>query len=182
MTSPLETLRAFSQSTRPRYERNETNEITPPMPSDEGLSSLNSFISSPGSADDLDERAAIIEYGAGIPRAWAEGFAALSSMPAPTGFSSARWQRIVDAAGGFLDRWASKAIECGWSDLDVFGCDQSAPDRRFDCMGLVMLLDRMEVVGIDAEGADLRFPDGVMQRYRRKPLPAHTISLWELAR
>ena len=37
MTSPLETLRAFSQSTRPRHERNETNEITPPMPSDEGL-------------------------------------------------------------------------------------------------------------------------------------------------
>jgi hypothetical protein len=103
-------------------------------------------------------------------------------MPAPTGFSSARWQRIVDAAGGFLDRWAAGAAELGWSDLDAFGCDQSAPDRRFDCMGLVMLLDRMEVVGIDAEGADLRFPDGVMQRYRRKPLPAHTISLWELAR
>jgi hypothetical protein len=134
------------------------------------------------SPDDLDERAALIEYGAGVPRAWAEGFAALSTMPAPTGFSSARWQRIVDAAGGFLDRWASKAIECGWSDIDVFGCDADAPDRRFDCMGLVLLLDRVEVVSIDPAGADLRFPDGVMQRYRRRPLPTHTISLWELAR
>ena len=132
--------------------------------------------------DELGERAALIEFGAGVPRAWAEGFAALSTMPAPTGFSSARWQRIVDAAGGFLDRWASKAIECGWSDIDVFGCDADAPDRRFDCMGLVLLLDRVEVVGIDAEGADLQSPDGVMQRYRRRPLPTHTISLWELPR
>jgi hypothetical protein len=44
---------------------------------------------------DLDERAAIVEYGSGVPRRWAEGYAALSSMPAPAGFSSERWSRIV---------------------------------------------------------------------------------------
>ena len=38
---------------------------------------------SPTEADSLDERAAIIEYGANVPRRWAEGYAALSSMPAP---------------------------------------------------------------------------------------------------
>jgi hypothetical protein len=137
---------------------------------------------SPVSPDDLHERAALIEYGAGVSRAWAEGFAALSSMPAPTGFSSARWQRIIDAAGIFIDKWAAKAAECGWSDLDVFGVDPDAPDRRFDAMGLVLLLDRREIVSIDKDGADLRFADGVMQRYRRKPMPAHTGALWELAR
>jgi hypothetical protein len=74
-------------------------------------------------ADSLAERAALVEYGAGVPRAWAEGFAALSSMPAPGGFSPERWQRIIDATGIFLDRWAADAIACGWSDIDIFGCD-----------------------------------------------------------
>ena len=104
MSTPLETLRALSRSARPQYEINEINEITPPRNEesplsrpDEGLNSLNSFLSSPGNADALDERAAIVECGAGVPRGWAEGFAALCSMPAPTGFSSERWERIVDA-------------------------------------------------------------------------------------
>jgi hypothetical protein len=131
-------------------------------------------------ADDLDERAAIIECGAGVPRRWAEGYAALASMPAPIGFSSERWARIVDAAGAFLDHWAAKAIACGWSDLDVFGCDPERPDARFDCMGLVLLLDRCEIIGIDEDGADLVTETGTRQRYRRRPLPVHTVSLWVL--
>src|SRR5438270_12042360 len=135
----------------------------------------------PTDPDELDERAALIEFGANVPRRWAEGYAALCSMAPPSGFSLERWQRIVDAAGSFLDRWASAAIACGWSDLDVFGCDRDRPDARFDCMGLAMLLDRVEVVGIDESGADLVI-GGKPQRYRRRPLPASAISLWELAR
>ncbi len=132
---------------------------------------------------DLAERAALIEYGAGVPRAWAEGYAALSLMPVPTGFSPERWFRIVEAAGVFIDRFAGVAIECGWSDLDVFGCDPDRPDARFDCMGLVMLLERMEVVGIDPEGADLiATAGGAKLRFRRRPLPQNTISLWDLNR
>ena len=131
--------------------------------------------------DDPDERAAIIEYGASVPRRWAEGYAALCTMAPPAGFSPERWQRIVDAAGVFLDHWAAKATACGWPDLDVFGCDPDRPDARFDAMGLVLLLDRCEIVGIDEAGADLVFaPGGARQRYRRRPLPAHTVSLWQL--
>lgn len=85
-------------------------------------------------ADSFDERAALIACGAGVPRRWAEGYAALCSMSPPAGFYPGRWQRIVDAAGKFLDQWASKAIACGWSDLEVFGCDPDRPDARFDCM------------------------------------------------
>jgi hypothetical protein len=133
-------------------------------------------------ADDLDERAAIIEYGAGVPRRWAEGYAALSTMPVPTGFSQERWQRIADATGTFLNRWATEAIRCGWSDLDVFGANPDKPDARFDAMGLVLLLDRCEVVSIDEHGADLVTSTGARQRYRRRPLPSDTVSLWEVVR
>src|SRR5438477_10504152 len=139
--------------------------------------------STPADPDELDERAALIEFGANVPRRWAEGYVALCSMAPPSGFSPERWQRIVDAVGSFLDRWASEAITCGWSDLDVFGCDRDRPDARFDCMGLAMLLDRVEVAGIDPEGADLiATAGGATLRFRRRPLPQHTISLWDLNR
>jgi hypothetical protein len=105
------------------------------------------------------------------------------AMPAPTGFSDQRWQRVIDAAGRFLDRWAGVAAACGWSDLDVFGCDPNRSDARFDCMGIVLLLDRCEVVGVDEHGADLvTNSDGARLRFYRRPLPAATIRLWELAR
>jgi len=45
----------------------------------------------------------------------------------------------------------------------------------------VLLLDRAEVAGIDRDGADLVAATGASQRYRRRPVPADTISLWELA-
>src|SRR5438477_11657966 len=135
----------------------------------------------PTDHDELDERAALIEFGVNVPRRWAEGYAALCSMTPPAGFSSERWARIVDAAGVFLDRWAADAIRCGWSDLDTFGCDPDRPDARFDAMGLVMLLDRVEVTGIDPEGADLiATAGGAELRFRRRPLPQSTISLWDL--
>lgn len=134
-------------------------------------------------SDCLEGRAALIEFGAGVPRRWAEGYAALSSMSAPTGFSPDRWRRIVDAAGRFIDRWADEAIRCGWCDLDLFGCNPDAPDRRFDAMGLVLLLDRAEVVSIDGHGADLIVnPQVAQQRYRRRPPPVGTVSLWDLRR
>ncbi len=189
MASPLEKLRAIAQRARPHDEINETNEITHPSPPAAGVLSSNSFNSSPGTftelraaTEDLDERAALIENGAGVPRPWAEGYAALASMPAPAGFGAERWRRIVDATGTFLDRWAGEAARLGWSDLDVFGCNADAPDRRFDAMGLVLLLDRCTVAGIDEHGADLVTGAGARQRYRRRPLPDGTISLWQLAR
>jgi hypothetical protein len=72
-------------------------------------------------------------------------------------------------------------MACGWSDLDVFGCDAAAPDRRFDAMGLVLLLDRARIVSLDSAGADLIVqPGDARQRYRRRPLPPGTVSLWAL--
>ncbi len=56
------------------------------------------------------------------------------------------------------------------------------PDARLDCMGLVPLLDRCEVVSVDEHGADLRTNTGDRRCFDRRPLPAAAISLWELSR
>jgi hypothetical protein len=48
-------------------------------------------------------------------------------------------------------------------------------------MGLVLLLDHFEITGIDEQGADLvATQTGAPQRYRLRPLPAATVSMWEL--
>ena len=132
-------------------------------------------------ADELPERAAVIEEGACVPRHWAEGFAALSSMASPVGFSPERWRNIINSAGRFIDEWAPAAIASGWTELDVFGCDAERPDPRLDCMGLVLLLDRARIVALDSGGADLVVEPGeTRQRYRRRSLPPGTVSLWDL--
>jgi hypothetical protein len=123
-----------------------------------------------------------IEEGAGAPRSWLEGYAAMLAMAMPSGFSPERWKRIVDATGSFLDRWADPAIACGWSTLDAFGVDADRPDARFDCMGLVLLLDRCGIVAVDEAGADLVTTSGARQRFRRRPLPLGTVPLWRLVR
>jgi hypothetical protein len=184
MRALLDELRAIAQTAAHSQgnEKNERNEKTPPATPFAPLNSFNSFLSSPETdqRDDLEERAALIEHGAEVPKRWAEGFAVMSAMPAPAGFSARRWQRIVDATGSFLDRWANEAVQCGWSDLDVFGCNPDRPDARFDCMGLVTLLDRAEVIALDHEGATLKTQIGSQLRYRRRPLPTGTVSLWDL--
>jgi len=102
-------------------------------------------------------------------------------MSQPVGFTSERWRRIIDATGTFMDRWAAKTAGCGWSDLDVFGVDADRPDARFDAMGLVLLLDRARIVSLDSTGADLVVqPGDARQRFRRRPLPPGTVSLWDL--
>ena len=132
-------------------------------------------------SDHLEERAAIIEEATDAPTRWAEGCAVLVSMSPPTGFSPERWRRVVDAAGAFLDRWAAEAIRCGWNSLDAFGCHSTAPDRRFDCMGLVLLLDRCEIIAVDPAGATLVVTaTGSRQRFYRRPMPPETVPLWRL--
>ena len=134
------------------------------------------------SGDDPEERAAIIAEGAGVPRAWAEGYAALCTMPPPAGFWPERWQRIIDATGAFLDRWAAEAIRCGWSDLDVFGCHPDAPDRpvRLHGPGAAAGPPRGRRRST-TDGADLVTATGARQRFRRRPLPPGTVALWQLA-
>src|SRR5438874_13259703 len=52
-----------------------------------------------------------------------------------------------------------------------FRRDADRPDARFDAMGLVLLLDRCDIIGIDEGGADLIASPEARLRYRRRPPP-----------
>jgi hypothetical protein len=60
----------------------------------------------------------------------------------------------------------------------VFGCESECPAAQLDCVGLVLLLDRCEVVAIDWDGVDLVAATGASQRFWRRKLLPGTVSLW----
>jgi hypothetical protein len=129
---------------------------------------------------DEGERAAIAHHAGGIPAEWCDGWARLQVMPCPDGMPEARWARLIDDAGRFLDRWAARASALGWGTLDVWGCHPSAPRARVDCLGLVGLLDGTEVVAITTDTATVRTRTGARQTVRRRPMPG-AAPVWTLA-
>lgn len=128
---------------------------------------------------EFEERAALIEYGAGVPRAWAEGFARLDLSSPPKGFDARRWRQLIDNGGRFLDRWAARAAQLGWLAEDVFGVHPLAPAANYSLMGLVPLIGDGEVTDIGDGGASIRMRFGSILVYLRRPQKG-AVTLWEL--
>lgn len=128
------------------------------------------FLTPEKAVETWEERAAHLEYDAGLPREWAEHLARLIVGEPPDDFSPIRWQAALDAALIFADKWAAKAHRLGWDVSEVFGLHPTAPAARVDCRGLAWLLgDGSEVVAMDRSGAEIGTPGGGRQRYYRKP-------------
>jgi hypothetical protein len=129
--------------------------------------------------DAFEERAAIIEYDAEVPRGWAESFARLNIADQPSGFSYDAWCQLIDDGGQFLDRWGMKAARLGWSALDVFGVHPAAPSTTYDAIGLVPFIRGGDVVAIGSDRATIRTQGGTLLTYLRRPQPG-PIAVWEL--
>ncbi|HYZ42789.1 MAG TPA: hypothetical protein VE687_19500, partial [Stellaceae bacterium] len=129
-----------------------------------------------------DERAAIVEFDANIPRGWAEGFARLDAGRPPGDVPARRWETFVSDIGRFLDDgWAHKAAAIGWGPLDLFGCDRQRPFARIDNSGLLWLLNGDKLVEIDRHKAVIERQSGARQTYRRKPISVGQVLVpWEL--
>lgn len=125
------------------------------------------------------ERASIIQAN-GIPREWADGFAALCTMPRSSYFTETRWQQLVDDGGCFLDTWGRQAANLGWQAEDVFGVNPDAPEWRYDCMGLLPLLMGRRVIAITQDTARIDCGRGVTSTYRRLSGCSVSVCLWRL--
>jgi hypothetical protein len=139
----------------------------------------------PGRAwtDTEEERAAIVEHDAGVPREWAEGFARLDADKPPGDVPPLRWLRFIDDCARFLDcEWAARATALGWGPLDLFGCDRERPLARIDNAGLLWLLNGRKLVALTANAAAIETPSGGRQTYRRSPTEVGRVVLaWELS-
>ncbi len=118
--------------------------------------------------DDFEERAAILEYKAGLPRDWAEAFARHLVAGPPGDFLATRWHAAIDGALRFTDEWGKEAYRLGWHVDDVFGLHRACPAARYDGRGLAWLLgDGSRVIEINARAAVIRNLKGTRLSYAR---------------
>ncbi len=130
-----------------------------------------------------EERAAIIEYDGGAPRAWAEALARLDLNKPHADVPPRRWVRFIDDCGRFLDDgWADCSMALSWGPLDLFGCDRSKPFARIDRAGLLWLLNGQKLLFLTADAAAIATASGGSLTYRRKPDEPGRVLAWELER
>jgi hypothetical protein len=132
--------------------------------------------------DAEEERAAIIEYDGGAPRAWAEALARLDPDKPPHDVPLARWQQFIDDCGRFLDQgWVNRAEAFGWGPLELFGCDRERPLAR-DQMGLLWIVRGGKLVALTAHTVTIDTLTGSLQTYSRRPVKADRVILpWDLS-
>ena len=120
-------------------------------------------------ADLFDERAAIVEDGAGVPREWAEAFARLDLLARRQGESGNRWRQLMNDAGRFVDQWGVEAATLGWSAIDVFGVGTNRCDVDPTPAGLLPLIRGGVVESIGHDRATIRMSDGGSVVCLRRP-------------
>ena len=86
-----------------------------------------------------------------------------------------RWRQCVEDGKRFLAAWGSQAEALGWTTADLFGL-HTPPERphpsysrlsRYDCTGLVWLLQSRRVVALTADTAEIENSSGSITTYRR---------------
>ena len=127
-----------------------------------------------------EERAAIVEYGAGVPRAWAEALARLDPSTPPASVPSEDWIRFIDACARFIDaRWHVQANALGWGPLELFGCDRVHPFSRVEAKGLLWRIGDGDLVALTAHSALVENGAGDHFFRRRAPVAGQVLT-WEL--
>jgi len=148
-------------------------------PTDAAPSPLDRALATWGEAH--EERAAIVEHDAKIPRAWAEGFARLDPDQPPANVPLKRWQRFIDDVGRFLDSpFCAVAAALGWGSHDLFGADRDRPFARIDRAGLLWLLNGDKVLMLAQDAVTIETRTGARQTYRCKPPDPGRVLAWEL--
>jgi hypothetical protein len=91
-----------------------------------------------------------------------------------------RWRQCVEDGSKFLAVWGNQAEALGWSSADLFGL-RTPPDKphasyrrlsRYDCTGLVWLLEGRSVVALTEATAAIENPTGSITTYRKHNKPA----------
>ena len=133
--------------------------------------------------DAEEERAAIVQYDADLPRAWAEAFARPDWSGPPAGVSQERWHRFVNDCGAFLDgEWANRAHLLGWSPKDLFGCDRGSPSTTPPTSGLLWQLNGGQLILLSGGAAIVAGPDGTNRKYVRLAIRSGVVLAWRLVR
>jgi hypothetical protein len=114
------------------------------------------------------------------PSAYARVFAVLCKR-CPAHIELVRWRQVMEDGERFLAEWGDQAEALGWSSRDLFGLHEVPANphptyqrlSRYDCTGLIWLLQGCPVVAVTEATAAIKMPTGNITTYRRHNKPAY---------
>ena len=84
----------------------------------------------------------------------------------PGDFVFPEWEWIREKGIQFLEEFADRAFELGWSAQDLVYLDEQEPDRLRQTRGLAWIIgDGYQIISLDKDGADIRAPSGETIRW-----------------
>jgi hypothetical protein len=98
----------------------------------------------------------------------------------PDGVPTERWRIAIDDGRRFLPAWGEQAESLGWTARDLFGLHEVPANpgpryqrlSRYDCTGLIWLLQKCPIVALTEATAAIRMPTGSILTYRKFNKPA----------
>jgi hypothetical protein len=99
----------------------------------------------------------------------------------PAHIEPVRWRQVIEDGERFLAEWGDQAKALGWTSRDLFGLHEvpATPHptyqrlSRYDCTGLVWLLQGCPVVALTEETAAIKMRTGSVTTYRWYNNPAY---------
>jgi hypothetical protein len=148
------------------------------LPKPEPAEPIAAYLGVTAGPDGAGCRVEIVE----LPRAqrYRKVFGILQLRP-PALIPVERWRECVRDGSKFLARWGEQAEALGWTSADLFGLhtppEQPHPSyrrsSRYDCIGLIWLLEGRAVVALTADTAAIENPaTGRITTYRRFNKPS----------
>ncbi len=127
------------------------------------------------------ERVVLLAVPPGVPETWTQGVADLLALPRPASCPEARWNVLREDAYHFLRGHAAQAHALDWTEYDLFGVHPERPWARFDCMGLVPVLDSARVTALSDTAVVIEKPNGSRVTFHRRGQVAdETCLVWSL--
>jgi hypothetical protein len=114
-----------------------------------------------------------------LPCSIEDAFSALERR-CPDHVEPDRWRRAVEDGKQFLDKWDVSAAALGWNAEELFGLHIPPPHphpfynrlARYDCTGLIWLLESKSVIALTKTTADIQHGSGAITVYRKERKPA----------
>ena len=118
-----------------------------------------------------------------FPLEWQTLLTRLLTREKPSSLRQGEWNGVFYQVHLWLGKdkeQFQKIIHKGWTPRDVFGCHGKKPRNRYDCMGLILLLEDKTIQSVTHEFIEIKTPSGAIQTYYKpKPLyvPSDKITL-----
>ena len=114
-----------------------------------------------------------------LPAAFELTLTTILTRAKPTSLSQVKWDFVLMQARLWIEEGKSQLeniIKNGWTLQDIFGCHQTSPGNRYECMGMLLLLQVKTIETVNQDCILFKTASGATQSYWRPQLisPAQT--------